>query len=113
MLRADILRLDSSDQALIAEQQLAEDGSRFVVFAALVRSSVQILQHPLRLTGLDAGAQYRVSLTNRDDAPHLSRGSPLLKGENLVASGQYLMSHGLILPWRFPETIWVLEAERI
>ncbi|WP_305987686.1 alpha-galactosidase [Roseibium sp. MMSF_3544] len=113
MLRADILRLDSSDQALIAEQQLAEDGSRFVVFAALVRSSVQILQHPLRLTGLDAGAQYRVALTNRDDAPHLSRGSPLLKGENLVASGQYLMSHGLILPWRFPETIWVLEAERI
>ncbi|WP_029064680.1 alpha-galactosidase [Labrenzia sp. DG1229] len=113
MVHADILRLDSPDPALIAEQQLAEDKSRFVVFAALSRPSNQILQPPLRLTGLEAGAQYKTKLINREDAADLSRGSPFLKENDLVASGQYLMSHGLILPWCFPETIWVLEAQRI
>ncbi|MEM8704602.1 MAG: alpha-galactosidase, partial [Pseudomonadota bacterium] len=104
MMRAGILRLDTSDPALIAEQQLAENGDRFVVFAALLRASDPILQQPVRLTGLDADASYRITLINRDDAPRLSRGAPLLKQEDLVASGRYLMSHGLILPWRFPET---------
>lgn len=113
MMRADILRLDSSDPAVFAEQQLAEDGSRFVVFAALVRPSDQILQHPVRVTGLEAGAQYKITLINREETSALSRGSPLLKKNDLVASGQYLMSHGLVLPWRFPETIWVLEARRL
>ncbi|MBG6178071.1 alpha-galactosidase [Labrenzia sp. EL_208] len=113
MVHADILRLDSPDPALIAEQQLAEDKSRFVVFAALTRPSNQILQPPLRLTGLEAGAQYTIKLINREDAADLSRGSPFLKENDLVASGQYLMSHGLNLPWCFPETIWVLEAQRI
>ncbi|MET1412538.1 alpha-galactosidase [Roseibium sp. HPY-6] len=113
MATADILRLDSADPALFAEQQLAEDGDRFVVFAALVRPSNQILQYPLRLTGLDRNALYRITLINRADATGLSRGSPFLKNNDLEASGQYLMSHGLTLPWRFPETIWVLEAKRI
>jgi alpha-galactosidase len=113
MMRADILRLDSSDPAVVAEEQLAEDGSRFVVFVAQLRTSDQILPHPLRLTGLDPEASYRVSLTNRDEAPKLSRGAPLLKTQDLEVSGQYLMSHGLILPWRFPETIWVLEGQKL
>lgn len=113
MMRADILRLDSSDPAVIAEQQLAEDGARFAVFAALIRPSDQILPHPVRLTALDPAATYRISLANREDAPRLSRGSPLLKTRDLEASGQYLMSHGLVLPWRFPEALWVIEGQRL
>ena len=113
MMQADILRLDSADPAVIAEQQLAGDGSRFVAFAALTRPSDQILPRPLRLTGLDPQGRYRLSLVNRDEAPRLSRGAPLLKHQDLEASGQYLMSHGLTLPWRFPETVWVVEGERL
>jgi alpha-galactosidase len=113
MMQADILRLDSADPAVIAEQQLACDGSRFVAFAALTRPSDQILPRPLRLTGLDPQGRYRLSLVNRDEAPRLSRGAPLLKHQDLEASGQYLMSHGLTLPWRFPETVWVVEGERL
>jgi len=113
MMRADILRLDSSDPAVIAEQQLAQDGDRFAVFAALTRPSDQILPHPLRLTGLDPEASYRITLANRDQAPRLSRGSPLLKTEDLEVSGRFLMARGLTLPWRFPETIWVLEGQRL
>ncbi|CAM3705724.1 alpha-galactosidase [Phaeobacter inhibens] len=111
--RADILRLDSDDPAVIAELQRAEDGSRFVAFAGLSAASAQILPRPLRLTGLEPGTLYEISLLNRDDAPGLSRGSPLLKTETARLSGQYLMHQGITLPWTFPESIWVIEGTRL
>jgi alpha-galactosidase len=110
MMRADILRLDAADPAMVAEQHLAEDGGRFVVFAGTLGTSRQILPRPLRLTRLDPGAAYRVALRNSADAPGLSRGEPLLKRDAMTVSGRYLMSHGLTLPWSFPETIWVVEG---
>jgi len=113
MMQADILRLDCPDPAIIAEQQLSQDGREFAVFVALARTSDQILPRPIRLTGLDPEARYAITLVNRDEAPRLSRGAPLLKSRDLEVSGQYLMSHGLTLPWRFPETIWVLKGEKI
>ncbi|MBO9464312.1 alpha-galactosidase [Tropicibacter sp. R15_0] len=113
MRRADILRLDVADPAIIAEQQLAEDGARFVVFAGQAESSAQILPRPLRLTGLDPDASYRISLLNADEAHHLSRGNPAIKRGPVELSGQFLMHHGLTLPWRFPETMWVLEGARL
>ncbi len=113
MLAGDILRLESADPAVTAEMQLACDGTRFVVFAGRTASSEQIAPRPLRLTGLDPAARYRVELINRDDAVRLSRGSPALKSGPLDLSGAALMSHGLNLPWSFPETIWVLEGRRL
>ncbi len=113
LVSADILRLDTQDPALLAEIQIAETGQRFAAFAALTRPSGQILPHPLRLTGLDPVAHYRVSLVNRDETPSLSRGSPHLRHYDMTVSGQYLMSHGLTLPWGFPETIWVIEGQRV
>ena len=113
MRDADILRLDSADPAVIAEQQLAGDGGRFVVFAGKADTSRQIAPRPLALTRLDPRAFYRVELVNRDDAPGLSRGTPLLKTGPATLSGRYLMSHGLTLPWSFPETMWVIEGTRL
>lgn len=113
MARADILRLESADAAVIAEQQLSEDGARFAVFAGKAASSEQILPRPVRLTRLEPGAMYRVTLANRGDAVRLSRGEVALKDGPVVMSGQYLMNHGLTLPWSFPETIWVIEGERL
>ncbi|MEC7670515.1 MAG: GH36 C-terminal domain-containing protein, partial [Pseudomonadota bacterium] len=110
---AAILRLDCADPSVIAEQQLADDGSRFVVFAGKHATSAQILPRPLQLTGLDAKARYSIRLLNRDDAlPNLSRGSQAIKSRDMVLSGQYLMQHGLTLPWAFPETMWVIEGTR-
>ncbi len=111
MSRADILRLDSADPAVIAEQQLADGGDRFVVFAGKAATSPQISPRPLRLTRLSPDARYRVELVNRADAPSLSRGDPALKSGPLELSGQYLMSHGLTLPWSFPERMWVIEGQ--
>ncbi|MCG6882689.1 MAG: alpha-galactosidase [Silicimonas sp.] len=110
---ADILRLDSPDQAVIAEQQQAADGTRFVVFAGRADTSAQITTRPLRLTGLDPAATYEVELLNRDDAPRLSRGTPALKSGPIRASGAYLMGQGITLPWSFPCTMWVIEGHRL
>ncbi|MEP5760666.1 MAG: alpha-galactosidase [Litoreibacter sp.] len=113
LLRADILRLDSADPAVIAEQQMCETEQRFVVFAGKAETSRQIAPRPLCLAGLDPSSQYSVTLVNRDSAPALSRGRPILKGEPIAVSGAYLMNHGLSLPWSLPETMWVLEGERL
>lgn len=112
MMNADILRLDSSDTAVIAEQQLAQGGDRFVVFAGKAETSDQIAPRPLRLTRLTPDARYRIELVNRDDAPKLSRGNPVLKSGPIEVTGGYLMNHGLTLPWSFPETMWVIEGIR-
>jgi alpha-galactosidase len=113
MMRADILRLDSPDPAVIAEQQLAEDGSRFVAFVGKAGASSQIAPRPIRLTQLDPAAAYRVNLRNRDDIPDLSRGAPALKYGAIEVSGRYLMQQGMTLPWSFPATIWVVEGSKI
>ncbi|MEM0946439.1 MAG: alpha-galactosidase [Pseudomonadota bacterium] len=113
MQSADILRLDSADAAVIAEQQLAIDGARFVVFAGRAAPSPQIAPRPLRLTRLDPEARYRIAVRNRSEAPGLSRGTPVLKAEAVTLSGAALMAQGVTLPWSFPETMWVLEGERL
>ena len=110
MTKADILRLDSADPAVIAEQQLAEGGGQFVVFAGKAETSTQIAPRPLRLTRLTPDATYRIELINRADAPALSRGDQAIKSGPMEMSGTYLMNHGLTLPWSFPETMWVVKG---
>ena len=113
--KSDILRLDSADPAVIAEQQLSRDGSRFVIFAGKAATSDQIAPRPLRLTRLFDDATYRIRLINRDSgAPAaLSRGTPVLKEKSIDVSGAWLMNQGITLPWSFPETMWVVEGERL
>lgn len=113
MMDADILRLDSDDPAVIAEQQMAQSGDRFVVFAGRAGTSDQILPRPLRLTGLDPKASYRIRLKNADQAHHLSRGKQTIKSGELMLSGSFLMTYGVTLPWAFPETMWVIEGHQI
>lgn len=113
MAGSDILRLDSADPAVIAEQQMSRDGERFVLFAGKMATSTQIAPRPLRLTGLDPNVRYKVELINRGDAVALSRGNPALKQGPVEVSGAYLMGHGLTLPWSFPEQMWVMEGQRI
>ncbi|MEQ3710448.1 MAG: alpha-galactosidase [Tateyamaria sp.] len=108
---ADILRLDSADPAVMAEQHLEEGGGQFVVFAGKAATSDQIAPRPLRLTRLSPEAKYRVELINRADVGHLSRGANALKSGPFVVSGAYLMYHGLTLPWSFPERMWVIKGD--
>lgn len=113
MQNADILRLDSADPAVIAEQQMAQDGDQFVVFAGKAATSAQISPRPLRLTNLIPTATYRINLANRTSAPALSRGDQILKTQEIEVSGAYLMRHGVTLPWTFPDRMWVIEGTRL
>ncbi len=113
MMRADILRLDAADPSIIAEQQMAEDGSRFVAFVGRAGTSAQIAPRPIRLTRLQPDAKYEITLVNRNSASTLSRGTPALKEQPITVSGAYLMNQGLTLPWSFPESMWVLEGRRL
>ncbi len=111
---ADILRLDSADPAVIAEQQMARNGARFVVFAGQAVASAQIAPRPLRLTGLDPAAFYEITPVGIPPTPPgLTRGETALSKGPVRLSGQYLMRHGITLPWTFPQTIWVLEGRKL
>ena len=111
MISADILRLDSADPAIIAEQQMTRTAERFVVFAGRAGTSAQVAPRPLRLTRLDPNAMYEVELVNRSAASTLSRGAPVLKDGPVTVSGAFLMHGGLSLPWSFPESMWVIEGK--
>ena len=110
MMAADILRLDAPDPAVIAEQQNARDGSRFVVFVGKADTSTQISPRPLRLTRLDSRKTYRITLRNRASANRLSGGDQILKTRDIDLSGTYLMHHGITLPWSYPQSMWVIEG---
>ncbi len=112
-MTADILRLDAADPAIMAELQLAADGSRFIATAAQSETSTQILPRPLRLTGLDPAAQYKITLKNPEVAAKQSRGPNALKKGPLTLSGQYLMTHGITLPAQWPATIFVVEGTKL
>ncbi|MBD3662854.1 alpha-galactosidase [Sulfitobacter aestuariivivens] len=113
MMNADIQRLDSADPSVIAEQQSARDGHRFVLFAGKAATSAQIAPRPLRLTRLNPAARYEINLRNRGDAGALSRGTLTLKDGPVTLTGTALMHNGLTLPWSFPETMWVIEGKRL
>ena len=112
-MTADILRLDAADPAVTAEMQLAADGSRFILTAGQTETSAQILPRPLRLTGLDPAAKYRIILKNPEIAAKHSRGPNALKKSPLTLSGQYLMTHGITLPAQWPATIFVVEGAKL
>ena len=108
-----IHRLDTADPAVTAEMQIAADGARFVLFAGQAEASAQTLPRPLRLTGLDPHASYSVALINPEDAPRQSRGPNAIKSGPLTLSGQALMCRGLLLPWSWPATMWVVEGRKL
>lgn len=113
LLHADILRLDTSDEVVLAEQHLSATKEQFVVFAGKSDTSVQISPRPLALAGLDAQARYEIEIVNGDELENLSRGECALKERKITLSGSYLMNYGVTLPWQFPNAMWVLEGKRL
>lgn len=83
MMAGTILRLDSSDPAVIAELQLAE-AERACGFRGAGRNLGADPARPLRLAGLDPSAKYRITLRNRASAPRQSRGPNALKTQSLT-----------------------------
>ena len=113
LMKADILRLDSTDPSVLAELHLAEDEQQFVVFANKIDTSSQISPRPLQFCGLKTDCYYMIDLINRNDVHKLSRGQSHLKFDGMRVSGQYLMNHGITLPWSFPNQCWVIKGKKV
>jgi alpha-galactosidase len=111
LMAADILRLNINDPSVLGELHLSNDEQQFVVFANKIDSSLQIVPRPMCLTGLDPSKNYHISLVNREQLHHLSRGKTILKFDDITLSGQYLMQQGITLPWSFPNQTWVIKGK--
>lgn len=111
LMKADILRLDSDDPAVLAELHMSEDETQFIMFANKIDTSGQIAPRPLRLSALAPEKTYVIDLVNREDLRPLSRGAPHIKQNKMTVSGRYLMSHGIVLPWSFPNQCWVVKGK--
>ncbi|MDO4232973.1 MAG: alpha-galactosidase [Lautropia sp.] len=107
------LPLESADPAVTSEIQLADDGSRFVLFCGRHATSAQTLPRPQILAGLDPDATYRLRLVNPEDKPPQSRGRLALLAGPIELSGRALMHTGIQLPLSWPATMWVVEGEKI
>lgn len=114
LMKAHILRLDHQDPSLYAELHRSMDQKDFVVFANYTDTNGQISPRPLRLTGLNPDKRYRLKLVNKQELVPLSMGeTALAMQDHIEASGRYLMTQGLNLPWRFPCGAWVIQGEEI
>ncbi|MCW1919810.1 alpha-galactosidase [Rhodobacter sp. KR11] len=112
-MHAGEIRQLESEPGRTGEIQIAKDGARFVAFAVQTDMPEAQLPLPLRLTGLEPTARYRVTLRNPGTAPGPSRGPVALKTQSLTLSGQALMAQGLALPLSWPATLYVIEGTRL
>ncbi len=110
-----LFRLESSDPDVIAEMHVAKDGAEFVLFSGQMQPSSQQIARPLRLSGLDPDATYKINLENQVEiVENFNRGprNPLVGGKPLMMTGTALMNLGLQLPNSFPDTIWTVIGTR-
>ncbi|WP_111559207.1 alpha-galactosidase [Paracoccus sediminilitoris] len=110
MLAGDIWRLDRP-QGSLAEMQMAADGSRLVIFAATLDSPVAVQPPPLRLTGLDPKARYRLRMIEKPLGHHTSHTA--ISRDEVTLTGAALMAQGVALPPSFPQTVAVIEGMRL
>jgi len=109
-------RLELADTELSGRITHGEDTQSFVV--SIVQSATLSRKEsaPVRLSGLDPDAFYRVRFADGlDPASSGCRrpGTSDLCASGLVLSGQSLMASGFRLPVGWPDSIWVLTGERV
>jgi alpha-galactosidase len=105
-------RLTHPDPA-IAGMMVTHEG-KALALAAQTAFSAAFDAAPVRLTGLDPKARYRVTLPEPwpPKARHyLGKTDQWRKG--LTLSGTALMTQGLALPLTHPETAWLIALERL
>jgi alpha-galactosidase len=95
---------------------VSDDKSNFLLLSGSLESLRDETVQPLRLAGLDPAQRYRMKLLNIDQLnDHATRHfpSPLVDGAGLVLSGSAIMQAGIVLPFSFPHTMWVVEGKSV
>jgi alpha-galactosidase len=62
-------RLQTDDPAIYAHAVISEDREHFLLFAFFTDTTLNSVQGPLRVTGLDRSRSYEVSLWDKPDTP--------------------------------------------
>jgi alpha-galactosidase len=109
-------RLDTPTPETIAHVTVSKDKDRFILFSGSVESHRDETIEPLRLTGLDPNSLYSLKLENPEQmADRATRhfASPLVEDGALLLSGSALCQAGLVLPFCFPQTMWVVTAHAV
>ena len=107
-----LYRLSHPDPAIYA--QIVVGAHSALALAAQTQFGGDFDAAPVRLTGLEREARYRVTLPR----PWPTKASAYLPGANLweagvTMSGAALMAQGLSLPLTHPETAWLIALERL
>lgn len=109
-------RLDTPTPETIAHMTVSTDKKQFILFSGSLESYRDETVHALRLAGLDPEMRYHLTLVNSEQmADRATRHftSPLVSDKGLTLSGSALCQAGVVLPFCFPQTMWVISANAI
>ncbi|MGP9818755.1 alpha-galactosidase [Salinarimonas sp. NSM] len=113
LMPARRLRIDTDDPTRLAEIAIAPDRGRFALWLAQVATPGRSLPIRLRIPGLEQDARWRVSLADPHALSPLSRGAHPLASRAITLSGAALAGAGLAPPLQDPQSVLVLEGERL
>jgi len=109
-----IRRIATDDPAIYAHVVIDEDRERFLLFAFFTETTLDSVQGPLPITGLNPSRLYELSLWEKPETPSpLMRefDSPLVSETPATVSGSFLEQVGIVLPVGFPDSAVVLEGK--
>lgn len=106
-------RLQTDDPAIYAHAVISEDRRRFLLFVFFTDTTMNSVQGPVRINGLDPTRDYELSLWDKPmvPSPAMHGFDSLLMSETpATVSGAFLEQVGVVLPAAFPDTAVVLEG---
>jgi alpha-galactosidase len=109
-----IRRIGTDDPAIYAQVVIGEDRERFLLFVFFTETTLNSVQGPIRITGLDSSRLYELSLWEKPETPSpLMRkfDSPLISETPAAVFGSFLEQVGIVLPVGFPDSAIVLEGK--
>ncbi len=109
-------RLETPTTESLAQMTVSNNRKRFILFSGSIESLRDETVQPLRLAGLDPKARYSVKLVNPEHmADRATRHfeTPLTEPDGLILTGASLHQAGIVLPFAFPQGMWVVEGNEI
>lgn len=112
-------RIDMPDSTTLVQGIVSQDQRQGLYTVSQLAMPDYTLLAPLRVAGLDARAQYRITLLDHpniritDEGGHTMRQLPAWMTTPQIVSGEWLMQAGLALPVLDPESAILVGFERV
>ncbi|MBL5923568.1 alpha-galactosidase [Lelliottia amnigena] len=112
-------RVDMPDASTLAHGIVSGDKGQGLFIVSQLAMPDYTLMMPLRMPGLEASAQYRITLLDHPnicltgEGGHTMRKLPAWMEEPQTVSGEWLMQAGIALPILDPETAILIGVERV